>query len=82
VIPVYKEIALKRKATRDNDSAEMLDIILTTMHCDFSYMFDGNIGSELRSSISQKNYASYAEKHYEKIQKNIDKFVEALREIE
>lgn len=82
VIPVYKEIALKRKATRDNDSAEMLDIILTTMHCDFSYMFDGNIGSELRSSISQKNYASYAEKHYEKIQKNIDKFVEALQEIE
>ena len=82
VVPVYKEIALKRKATRDNDSSEMLDIILTTMRCDFSYMFTNNIGSELRNSISQKNLASYAEKHYEKIQKNIDKFVEALQEIE
>lgn len=82
VVPVYKEIALKRKATRDEDSAEMLDIILTTMRCDFAYMFDGNIGSELRSSITQKDYASYAAKNYEKFQKKIDKFVDALKEIE
>ena len=82
VVPVYKEIALKRKATRDEDSAEMLDIILTTMRCDFAYMFDGNIGSELRSSITQKDYASYAAKNYEKFQKKIDQFVEALQSIE
>lgn len=81
VVPVYKEIALKRKATRDNDSAEMLDIILTTMHCDFAYMFSDLVG-DLRGSISQKNYASYAEKNYDKFQSKIDKFVEALKEIE
>lgn len=82
VVPVYKEIALKRKATRDEDSAEMLDIILSTMRCEFAYMFDGNIGGELRASITQKNLASYAAKNYEKFQKKIDQFVDAMKEIE
>lgn len=42
VIPVYKEVALKTKTTRDNESADMLDIIFGTIYFDFgtNIMYD------------------------------------------
>lgn len=42
VVPVYKEIALKTKTTRDNESAEMLDIIFDSIYFDYgtNLMYD------------------------------------------
>ena len=81
VRPVYYDIALKRKATRDNDSEAMLDIIMSSLRCDFAYMYMDLIGSDLLYGITNKNYASYAEKNYGRFQKSLDQFMNAVNEM-
>ena len=42
IVPVYKEIALKTKTARDDESSEMLDIIFDNIYFDFgtNIMYD------------------------------------------
>ncbi len=41
VLPVYYDIALDVKSTRDEESVEMLDIVLENRIIDFAYLYDG-----------------------------------------
>lgn len=82
VYPQYYEIALKRKGTRDNDSEKMLDLIFEHTIIDFAYIYHPIVGTELCTSISQKNYASWAAKNYKKFHTNIEKLMETVRGFE
>ena len=45
VVPVYYDLALKNKFARDEESAEMLDLILSTRSFDLGFIFNwGGIG--------------------------------------
>lgn len=84
VLPTYYDIALDAKSTRDEESVEMLDIVLENRVIDFAYLYDGWNGwvftlPELVSS--KKGFASlYASKEPAKLkyyQKVLDFFVES-----
>ena len=80
VKPAYFEMAIKRKSTRDNDSVEMLDIIGSTMACDFMFLYSQQIDDVLYS-IGQKDYASSWAKDYDKLQLQIEDLVETVRSL-
>ncbi|MCQ2432720.1 MAG: hypothetical protein MJ175_08980 [Clostridia bacterium] len=85
VQPAYYDITLKSKALRDDDSAEMLDIIFANRHYDFGEMFDfGGWSSEFVSVMESKtkNVTSSYEKKVKAITKDIDKMLKALMEME
>jgi len=44
LVPVYCEIALEQKGTRDKESVEMLRSILDSRVIDFGYLYDGGSG--------------------------------------
>ncbi|MCL2098856.1 MAG: hypothetical protein FWH24_00275 [Oscillospiraceae bacterium] len=84
VIPPYYEIALKVKYTRDDESVQVLDMILEGRYFDFGYIYDGWKGAafllqDLLSS-QRRDFASLyerreaaAQRHYQTI---IDKYLE------
>lgn len=82
VRPQYYEVALKRKGTRDDASENMLDLIFEHTVCDFAYMFSDSIGQDLFYGVSQKNYASWAEKNYKKFRINIENIVKTVEGFE
>ncbi len=86
VLPVYKEIALKTKAARDNESAEMLDIVFNTICFDMAHSLETLVTKPLINATFIKkdsgSVASTIEKNKSKIQKEIDKMVAEAAEIE
>ncbi len=83
VTPVLKENYLKRKVTRDADSAEMIDYIVRNRVFDMAYvnMYDG-VGSYVRVLLSKgskdissamKSYQKSAKRKIENIVKAFDK---------
>lgn len=74
-IPAYKEINLKTKYTRDDESIEMLDIIFDNPFCDLGdVIFLDNMGTLFYSEIRGKgNFTSLIEKNEAKWQKMLDK---------
>ena len=69
VRPVYFEIALKRKYSRDEDSNKMLDIIMDGVSCDFAYIYVKEIGDQLFYQIGKdENYSSWFAKNQESYQ--------------
>ncbi|MCL2814690.1 MAG: hypothetical protein FWD23_08825 [Oscillospiraceae bacterium] len=79
--PAYYEEALKRKFSRDGESADMLDYIREGIVFEFAQYF-GNVGGNLQfigqQLITQRepNFASFYEKNEGAVQKNIDKINE------
>lgn len=60
VRPVYVESTLKIKYTRDDKSAQMIDIILDNTYCDFAYIYSnytGQLPEIPRKMIEQQNNA-------------------------
>ncbi len=57
VVPTFYEIALKTRYLRDNESKEVLDIILNGRTFDFGYIYDGWLGFSftLQQMISGHN---------------------------
>ena len=81
LFPVYYDITLQRKYTRDEESGAMLDIIFTTTVYDSgaAYNFGGIWGA--MSDICGKqdrNFGSFVEKNEPKVQKAIDKAVDSV----
>ncbi len=71
VVPEYQEMLLKRKYTRDNDSAEMLDLIATSRkYCIEDITNFGNICSIFQSKYLQGQAVSVSD--YEKIRKKAE----------
>jgi len=83
LIPAYCETILKDKYSRDTDSAEMLDLILSSMYQDLS----DAIWVEARSSFlplfeaGKNSFASESEKVGKKIQKQIEQYLKKVEKI-
>lgn len=83
--PAYYDVTLKSKASRDDESAEMLDIIFSNRVYDPGEYFDfGGIVSSLNSVCenSSKGIVSEYEKKASAIGKALNKWVEAIEELE
>jgi len=82
VVPQYKEVLLKDKLTRDEASAEMLDIIFNSITFDPGVvLWCSNISDKICADIFMKRsdaIVSYLEKQTPVFQGLIDKFNEAL----
>lgn len=84
VVPTFYEIALKTRYLRDNESKEVLDLIIDSRIFDFGYIYDGWQGfgwtlhdlffneSDNFESYYSKKYSS-ARIHYKKVVKIFDK---------
>ena len=83
--PAYYEINLKGKYARDEESQEMLEIILNNSAHDIGYVynFGGFAGDTmLRNAQNKKaDYASPFEKALGKMEKDIEKVVEAYENL-
>lgn len=80
VLPAYYEVALQTKASRDNDSAEMLDIIKAARIYDLGYYnYDTSVAfcNEFVNFIDTpslgRNFTSWYEKNIKSANKSLDK---------
>ena len=83
-IPAYKEINLKTKFTRDDESAEMLDIMFDNSFMELGdVIFLEDIGVIFQNEIRNNgNFISLIEKNSTKMQKVLDKINESLSGLE
>jgi hypothetical protein len=86
VIPVYYDILLKEKVSRDDDSRDMLDIILAGIVFDSGLNF--SVGSSqpgmfMKDLIlgKKQDYASALEKVQAKMEADYDKFYNKVLEL-
>ena len=83
--PAYYDVALKGKYIRDEESAEMLDIILAQRAYDLGMIFNwGSMFSTITSfaTASNTDFASAYAKKESATQKAIDQFIEQLEALE
>lgn len=79
VIPVLKELCLKTKFTRDDESVEMVDLIFGSVFIDLGDSMYWDVRSAVTSEMMGKgNFASMAEKQSAKLQKILDNFNELI----
>ena len=83
VVPAFKEVSLRTKFTRDDESSEMVDIIFDTGFMDLGDIMWLDIRDTFMSEIrGNGNFASTAEKNSAKFQKILDKVNEAAANLE
>jgi len=78
--PAFYDKSISTKYTRDDESIEMLDIILRSRIYDFMNIYDlGGLDSAIWAGIQTErfNIASLFEKHQARIEKDIQKLVDA-----
>lgn len=86
VLPVFYDVALKVKGTRDEESVEMIDIILNGRVIDFSWIYTGWGGFNfviydlLNMKKSGGDFASYYEKNVKSKSKIYEKAFEFFYE--
>ncbi len=83
--PAYYDVALKGKYIRDEESAEMLDIILAQRAYDLGMIFNwGSMFSTITGMSTSKNadFASLYAKREKSTISAIDKFIDALDSLE
>lgn len=86
VIPTYYETVLKTKSSRDNESADMMDIIKNSRVFDIGY-FDMGLGSafnnmfqpfiDMKQGSVKRNITSYYETNLAKVMKDYDSVMSA-----
>ena len=85
VIPVYFETALKVKYSRDNESVQILDMLLANRFFDFGYVYDGWEGASfwLEGLVQKHNsdFESFYAKNEKKMNKHYDKVFAYLEEL-
>ena len=85
LVPAYYDVLLKTKYSRDDESAEMLDIIYSGRIFDFGYVYDNWIISytfQYQIDAKKREFASVIEKNIGKAQKNLEKVLEAYAGVE
>ena len=85
ITPAYYDVALKSKYARDEESSEMLDIILAGRSADLGYIDGyGGVMDGIRNDINgrRNTFASTIEKAESKIYKDIDKAIEKYEGLE
>ncbi len=82
VLPIYYDNVVEQKGLRNEESIEMLDIVLSTKTVDLGTLFGwaNGIMSTIRSNLflGKTEYASTIEKQTNVIEKNITKTLEAI----
>ncbi|MCL2813385.1 MAG: hypothetical protein FWD23_02165 [Oscillospiraceae bacterium] len=83
--PAYYEINLRGKYARDDESQEMLDIILSNVAYDIGYVYNfGNFANTIIyfGKDRKTNYASTFEKMQGAMEKSIEKTIEAYEKLD
>ena len=83
VTPAYFDVALKNRYSRDQETAEMMDLIQNSALINFEQLYNESIGNPwfvLRQLMSAKdsNYASYWAKNSKVMNKMLQKAVEKI----
>ena len=82
VLPVYYDIVVEQKGLRDEDSIEMLDIVLSNKTVDLGTLFgwSASLFESIRDQLFAGNdsVASLVERNEKAIQKSIDNTLEAI----
>lgn len=83
--PAFNTVALESKYSRDEESAEMLDIIWGSIRYDIGYLFNiggmGDITTTLVSKNSADSLQSTVEKNMSKAKKDLDSLIEAYQKL-
>ncbi len=78
VVPTYKEVVLKTKAARDDDSSDMIDILFSSISFDFGInAWQSQLSSPLISNIYSSKTGNVASS-LTKLEKNVNKEIEKL----
>ena len=82
IIPIYKEVALKTKTARDDESADMLDIVFNSIYFDFgtNIVYDAVIADTVLAAIWKKKSSDSIVSAIEKNLKKIDKYIADINE--
>jgi len=83
VRPEFYDVLLQRKVARDDESAEMLDFIFNNIFMDIGALYNfGGVSESLNemNGRGNSNIASYLERTSERINRDIERFVEAISE--
>ena len=83
VIPAYFETAMKVKYSRDNESAQILDIMRNTAHLDFGIMYNLSLGNPYYAfrdviGAGKSDFSSYLAKKEKEYQKQLDKLLQSF----
>lgn len=84
VAPAYYEVALKVKYSRNDESAQMFDLIRSSVVFDFGALYGTTNGIAFNSikhfiAYTSEEWASYYASNENNAQAGIDKFVEAVK---
>lgn len=87
VTPTVYDIAMKKKYSRDPESAAMIDLIQASVLINFESIYNESIGNPwfiMRFMMQNKNkdFASYWAKEQGKVEKALEKAVTQIREID
>lgn len=87
VTPAYYDVALKNKYSRDATSARMIDLIHDTANTSFIYVYTidlGDCGRLMRTLVNSAspNYASTVAKLQKNIDKSLERFINAVKELD
>ena len=87
VTPAVYDVAMKTKYSRDPASAAMIDLIQQSVLINFESVYNESIGSPwfiMRDLMGAKSsdFASYWAKHVNKIERELGKAVEKIRDID
>ncbi|MBQ7720008.1 MAG: extracellular solute-binding protein [Clostridia bacterium] len=82
IIPIYKEIALKTKTARDDESADMLDIIFGSIYFDFgtNIVYDAVIADTVLAAIWKKKSSDSIVSSIDKNLTKINKYIADINE--
>ncbi len=83
VLPAYYEIALSAKSARDEESVEMIDLVLSSRVIDFAYLYDGWTGWVFKLADFVKAEGAFAStytRHEKAMQTYYDKVLEFFYE--
>ncbi len=86
VYPAYKDVALQRKYSRDEESADMIDIIFDGVFMDFGMVFYAQIDFAMLNMASvlegNDSYATWWARNEKRLTKKLEEIVETISEFE
>ena len=87
VTPTVYDVAMKKKYSRDPESAAMIDLIQQSVLINFESIYNESIGSPwfvMRDLMGKKSrdFTSYWASHVNKIERELGKAVEQIRAID
>jgi hypothetical protein len=84
--PAYYEIALKKKYMHDDESVQILDIIVNSRNISFAYVYDnwegfGHMLNDLFTTNPTRDFVSYYERRLGSAQRRVDAMNSAFEEM-